>query len=91
MLRTRVKRRAIDSDGAPIGVRNNNLLLDTRLHEIQYLDGTLEHVSANVIAECLLAQVDDKGHRQLLLHKTTDHHVLDNAVRGEDACIYQVQ
>ena len=87
LLRARVKRRAIDVDGVPVGVRNNNPLLDTRLYEIEYLDGTIEHVTANVIAECLLAQVDDEGHRQLLLSEIIDHRVTDEAIRGEDGFV----
>ena len=63
------------------------MLLDTRLYEIEYLDGTLKHVSANIIAECLLAQADDEGHRQLLFSEIIDHRVTNDAVRGEDGWI----
>ena len=87
LMHARVKRRAVDVDGNPVGVKNNNPLLDTRMYELEYVDGTLEHVSANVIAESLLAQVDEEGHRQLLLQEIIDHRVLENAVKIEDGFI----
>ena len=43
-----------------IGIPNyNNLMLDSRLYEVEYLDGNIETLSANTIAESLIAQVDD--------------------------------
>ena len=87
LLRIHVKRRAIDVDGNPVGVCNDNPLLDTRLYEIEYLDGTMKYVSANIIAENLLAQVDDEGHRQLLLSEIIDNRISDDAIRGKDGYI----
>lgn len=68
-----VKRRAYDKDGEPIGIANNNPLLDTRQYEIEYIDGTIETVTANLIAENILSQVNEQGHRQLLLDEIIDH------------------
>ena len=68
-----VKRRAIDQLGQPIGVSNDNPMLDTRQYDVEYLDGTIETVTANLIAENILAQVDESGHRQLFLDEIIDH------------------
>ena len=68
-----VKRRAVDHLGEPIGIANNNPLLDTRQYDIEYLDGTIETFTTNLIAENILAQVDEDGHRQLLLDEIFDH------------------
>ena len=76
----RVKRRAIDVDGTPVGKPHTNPLLDTRRYEVQFHDGTVETVSANVIMENLLVQVDDKGHRQMLLQEIVDHRVMPDAI-----------
>ena len=75
-----VKRRAVDIEGTPIGVPNDNPLLDSRRYEVEFSDGTLETISANVIAENLLAQVDDEGHRQLLLSEIIDHRQNDDSI-----------
>ena len=74
-----VKRRAIDDEGKPIGISSNNPLTDSRQYEVEYLDGTLEVLSANVIAEKMLAQVDEEGHRQMMLDEIIDHRKDDSA------------
>ena len=79
-----VKRRAVDKDGKPIGIKDNNPLLDTRQYEVEFLDGTTETLTANTIAENLLAQVDEEGHRQLLLDEIIDHRKGHDAINKED-------
>lgn len=85
--RATVKRRAIDVDGKPIGVAHKNPFLDTRQYEVEYLDGTIEIVPANLIAENLLAQVDEEGHRQLLLDEIIDHRKTKDAIDIKDGFI----
>ena len=71
--RAMVKRRAIGSDGNPVGRKHTNPLLDTRQFEVEFINGTVEVLKANVIAENLLDQVDDEGHRQLMMDAIIDH------------------
>ena len=61
------KEKALELNGEPIGKAHKNPLLDSRQFEVEYIDGTTEILSANIIAENILAQVDDQGQRQLLL------------------------
>ena len=68
-----VKKRALDIDGIPIGRANKNPILDTRAYEVEHKDGTIEVISANTIAECILSQVDEEGHKELLFEKIVDH------------------
>ena len=75
-----VKRRAIDQDGRPIGVANDNPMLDTRRYVVQYLDGTTETLTANTIATNLFAQVDQEGRRQLLIDDIIDHKTDETAI-----------
>ena len=58
-----VKKRAVDIDDVPIGKANVNPILDTRKYEVEFEDGTIEILSANVLAENILSQVDEEGHR----------------------------
>ena len=37
-------------------------------------------MTANIIAENLLAQVDKEGHRHLMIDKIEDHRILPNAI-----------
>ena len=69
----RVKQIAVYQDGRTIGIPSNNPLIDSRRYEVEYLYGTIEVLTANIIAENLLAQVDDQGHRHLLIDEIEDH------------------
>ena len=82
-----VKRRAIDVDGKPMGVAHKNPLLDTRIYEVEFIDGTIEKLSANIIAENLLSQVDEHGHRQMMLDEIIDHRKNDTAISKENGYI----
>jgi hypothetical protein len=53
----RVKKRLKDANGNPIGVANSNPILDTRIFEVEFLDGHTASMTANAIAENLFAQV----------------------------------
>ena len=75
-----MKSRALDSEGKPIGKESLNPITDTRLYEVEFVDGTIETVPANVIAENLLSQVDQEGHRQLLLDKIISHRRLESTI-----------
>ena len=81
----KVKRRAIDTDGRPTGLASKNPLTDTREYEVEFLDGSKEVLGANIIAENLLAQVDEEGHRQLLMEEIIDHRKSDVAIDKEDS------
>ena len=83
----RVKRRAVDDDNRPIGRPSNNPLLDSRQYEVEYIDGTTDVLTANIIAENLLAQVDDKGHRHLMIDEIEDHRKDQDAVSKEQGTI----
>ena len=52
-----------DANGIPIGTANDNPILDTRVYEVEYLDGHRASLSANTIAENIFSQVDEEGNR----------------------------
>jgi hypothetical protein len=73
-----------DHDGRPIGKRHANPLLDTRLYEVEFPDGTTKAVSANLIAENLLSQVDDEGRSYSVLREIVDHRTNGHALSKDD-------
>lgn len=75
-----VKKRAVDVEGKPIGRAHTNPLVDSRAYEVEFITGEREILSANTIAECLLAQVDEEGHRQLFLAEISDHRTGPDAI-----------
>ena len=47
-------------------------MLDQRKYEVEFIDGHVEELTANIIAENLLSEVDENGHRQLLIDEIED-------------------
>ena len=82
-----VKRRKLNDDGNPIGTESTNPLVDTRAYEIELIDGTNGTLTDNIIEENLLAQVDEEGHRQLLLDEIIDYRRNYDSVHNSDALI----
>ena len=83
----RVTKRLRDTNGNPIGKANNNPILDTRMYELEFVDGYKQAVSANLIAENMFATVDEEGHRHLLLDSIIDTRKSAEAVDKADAFI----
>eukprot|EP00957_Ditylum_brightwellii_P137103 10453853-Ditylum_brightwellii.AAC.1 len=53
-----VTKRLRDANGIPIGIAHDTPLLDTRIYEVEYLDGHKASLAANTIAEHIFAQKD---------------------------------
>ena len=83
----RVTKRLKDANGIPIGTANDNLLLDTNMYEVEYLDGKRISLSANHIAENLFAHVDDEGNRQEPMKEIIDYRTNGQEVKHQDAFI----
>jgi hypothetical protein len=84
----RVTKRLRDKDGLPIGKANNNPILDTRMHEVEYPDGHKASLAANAIAENMFAQVDDEGNRRVLFDAITDHRTDGSEIKQQDAFVH---
>jgi hypothetical protein len=62
-----------DDNGVAIGKSNENPILDSRVFEVMFPDGSVEQYSANIISENLLGQVGEDGHRYQMLDGIIDH------------------
>ena len=76
-----------DKEGQPIGMANENPMLETQEYKVEFLDGHHESLSANVIMQHMFLQVDEKGHRHLLLDDIIDFCRVDTAVDKVDAFV----
>ena len=76
-----------NANGISIGTANNNPILDTRLHEVEYLDGCKTSLTANTIAENLFSQVNDEGNRHVLFDAIIDHRRDSTALQQKNAFI----
>ena len=62
-----VKRHKLDDEGRDVGTMKNNPMIDTRVYEVEFADGATEVLTDNIIANNLLAKVDEEGHCQMIL------------------------
>ena len=83
----RVTKRLRDANGLPIGLANDNPILDTRMYEVEYLDGHKASLTANAIAQNLFAQVDEEGNRHVLMDEIVDHRTDGTAVTQQEAFV----
>ena len=83
----KVTKRLKDANGLPIGTANDNPILDSRVYEVEYLDGHKAALAANTIAVNIFAQVDEEGNRSVLLDSIADHRVDGNQLASDDAFV----
>ena len=83
----KVTKRLRDANGLPIGVADENPILDTRVYEVEYLDGHKASMTANAIAQNVFAQVDEEGNGHVLMDEIMDHRVDGTEVKQVDAFI----
>ena len=84
MAKGRVIGRKRDHLGNPIGRAADNPVLDTRTYEVEWDDGGVDELTANLIAESMYAQCDPEGNQYLLLDCFVDHRKTDKAVAFRD-------
>ena len=78
-----VQRRARGPDGELRGKSNENPILDTRIYEVEFPDGTTKEYAANVIAENMYSMCDPNGRQYQLLEAITDHSYDQTEVKGD--------
>ena len=84
---SRVTKRLKDANGLPIGTANANPILDTRMYDVEYIDGHKASLTANAITQNMFAQVDDKGNIHVLFEEIIDHRHTALALKQADAFI----
>jgi len=83
----RVTKRLKDHQGNPIGTANDNPILDIRMYEVEYYDGSKQVLSTNVIAKNMFASIDKEGHQHLLLDSIVDVRKSKDAISKDDAYV----
>ena len=72
------------ANGIPISKASDNPILDTRMYEVEYVDGKKYALSANLIAENMFAHIYEEGNRHMLMDKITDHWFDEAEVKSHD-------
>jgi YD repeat-containing protein len=76
-----------DASGNLIGKTNPNPLLNTRMYQVQFSDGTVQDYAANLIAEAIYSAVDDEGNQFVLMVEILDYRYTADALLPEQAWI----
>ena len=71
--RGRITKRSRGLHGEPLGRAHANPVFDTREYDIDFTDGSVDKYTAKIVAENMVAQVDDKSNQYLLMNDITDH------------------
>ena len=64
-----------------------NVFTDRSLFEVQFPDGTVDRLAANIKAENLFAQVDENGRQFQILHEIVEHQKDNSAIPIENGFI----
>ena len=83
----RVKKGLKYNQGQPIVIAVDNPILDTRMYEVEYQDGHMAALAANLIAENLVVQVDEEGNRSVLFDEIVDVRKDGTQVLKQDAFV----
>ena len=83
----RVTKRLRDNEGNPIGRSNKSPFLDTRQYEVEFNDGQKQALTANLIAQNMFSQVNDEGHRHVLLDSIIDMRTDGSQILKRDAFV----
>ena len=83
----RVTKRLRDNEGNPVGRSNKSPFLDTRQYEVEFNDGQKQALTANLIAQNMFSQVNDEGHRHVLLDSIIDMRTDGSQILKRDAFI----
>ena len=84
MVSGTVKSRVKDFEGQPIGKADKNPILDTRVYNVEFSDGEVAELGANIIAECMYAQCDIEGNQYRLKDHIVDHRKDGQAVSKDN-------
>ena len=84
MVSGTVKSRVKDFEGQPIGKADKNPILDTRVYNVEFSDGEVVELGANIIADCMYAQCDIEGDQYRLIDHIVDHRKDGQAVSKHD-------
>ena len=81
MQAARVVGRSKLSDGTFTGTYNENPILDTRVFDVQFPDGSISQYTTNMIIQNTFSQVDDDGYRYQLLDHIVNHRSDNTAIK----------
>ena len=71
----------------PLGTIKNKTMLGKSEYTVEMSDGSLQELTANIIAESMFTQVDSEVHHYQFLQEITDHRKYRSAITISDVMI----
>ena len=84
MVAARVIKISLGPDGNAVGDFNHKKMLDTRIYDIMFMDGTVQQLAANRIALSMYEHVDSEGFTTKILDQVQRHRKTDEAIEKYD-------
>ena len=82
MVAARVIKRSLGPDGNSVGAFNHNKMLDTRIYDIMFMDGTFQHLAANRITLSMYEHVNSEGFTTKIFDQVQRHRKTDKAIEN---------
>ena len=80
MVSGTVRSRVKEFEGQPIAKADKDPILDTRVYNVEFSDGEVAELGANIIAECMYTQCDIEWNQYSLMDHIVDHRKDNNIV-----------
>ena len=87
MQAARVIGQSVGKDGKTFGTFNQNPIMNTKIYDVMFPDGSVQQYAANSIAENIYSQIDSDGHRYQLMDHIMGHRTDGRAVARSEAFI----
>jgi hypothetical protein len=87
MMNAKVRGLKRQANGTLLGKAHTNPILNTGTYKVEFADGQLTELTANIIAEKAFAQCDSEGNQYLLLAAIVNHRNDSSAVEKKDMYI----
>jgi hypothetical protein len=72
-MMAKVIKRKRDSAGNLVGRKHRIPTLDSRVYEVEFIDGVRQEIAYNVLAEHLLCEMDEEGNQYQIFKDIVDH------------------
>ena len=89
MIEATVKSRKRTATGMLKGTEHDNPMMDTRVYEVEFPDGSYDEYAANVLIENLYQHIDDDGKHHSILRSIVDHDCDSNIALSMDEGTYE--
>ena len=80
MVAARSIKISLGPDGNAVGAFSHNKMLDTRIYDIRFMDGTVQLLATNIIALSMYEHVDSEGFTTKILDQVQRHRKADKAI-----------